>query len=97
MTDSLLPPPLQIAADTRKLYSDRGAMEDSVDAQRLIDIETKLAYQEHLLVELNDALAAQQSQIGQLEQMCRSLIDRVRSLSDSGAANPGTDERPPHY
>jgi len=36
-----------------------------VDEERLIDLETKLAHQEHLLNELDDALTSQQAQISQ--------------------------------
>ena len=52
---------------------------------RLIDIETKLAHQEHLLSQLNEALSDQQAQIGRLEQLCQSLIDRVKSLAEGTA------------
>lgn len=64
-----------------------------MDEDRAIEIETKLAHQEHLLAELNAALTDQQAQIGKLEHLCRSLVDRVKTLSASGSA----DERPPHY
>ena len=66
-----------------------------MDEDRLIDIETKLAHQEQLLSELNDALTNQQAQISQLESLCQSLIDRLKSLVDG--ADQATDERPPHY
>jgi SlyX protein len=68
-----------------------------VDEDRLIEIESKLAHQEHLLEELNDALGNQQSQITHLEALCRSLIERLRSLGDAGDGEVPGDERPPHY
>ena len=68
-----------------------------MDEERLIDIETKLAHQEHLLAELNEALSDQQVQIGRLERLCQSLIDRVKSLAEGTEAGPPSDERPPHY
>lgn len=66
-----------------------------VDENKLIEIETKLAHQEHLLTELNDVLTSQQAQIVSLESLCTALIDRVRALSESGSA--AGDEKPPHY
>ena len=60
-------------------------------------IESKLAHQEQLLNDLNDALAAQQAQIMQLDELCKSLIDRVRSLGEAQPAGNPADERPPHY
>ena len=68
-----------------------------LDEKRVIEIETKLAHQEHLLSELNEALTDQQAQISGLERLCQSLIDRVKSLLDSSSADQATDDRPPHY
>ncbi len=68
-----------------------------MDENRAIEIETKLAHQEHLLSELNDALTGQQAQISRLERLCRSLIVRVKSLSAGVPADETLDERPPHY
>lgn len=62
---------------------------------KIVDIETKLAHQEHMLAELNDAMTSQQAQISMLESMCKSLIDRVRDMTES--ATEAGDEKPPHY
>ena len=69
----------------------------ALDEDHLIDIETKLAHQEQLLSELNDALTNQQAQIGRLESLCKSLIERFKSLADKAGADQATGERPPHY
>ncbi len=69
----------------------------TLDDNRVIEIETKLAHQEHLLSKLNDALTDQQAQISELEVFCRSLLDRMKSLLDGSSADQATDERPPHY
>lgn len=66
-----------------------------MDDNRIIDIETRLAHQDDTLQELNDAMSSQQAQIMELERLCKSLIDRVRSLSE-GDIDSG-DEKPPHY
>jgi SlyX protein len=70
-----------------------------VDDDRIIDIETKLAHQEYLLGELNDVLTEQASKISRLEELCRTLTDRLRALGDGSASGAGSpdDERPPHY
>ena len=68
-----------------------------LDEKRVIEIETKLAHQEQLLSELNEALTDQQAQISGLERLCQSLIERVKSLLDSSSADQATDDRPPHY
>jgi len=65
--------------------------------ERFIDLETRLAHQDQLLGELNDVVTAQQAKILQLDDLCRSLISRVRSMSDAMPAGDPGDEKPPHY
>lgn len=64
--------------------------------EKIIDIETKLAHQEHLLASLDDALSNQQAQIIELENLCQSLVERIRALSEAGGEEQN-DETPPHY
>ena len=68
-----------------------------MDENRLIDIETKLAHQESVVDELNRVLTDQQSRISQLEDVCRRLLERLRSLDEGGTSGAVDDERPPHY
>jgi SlyX protein len=65
--------------------------------QRFVDLETKLAQQEHLLLELNDIITKQQENIMRLEKLCDSIIQRVRSLSEAAPVDTSVDEKPPHY
>jgi SlyX protein len=64
--------------------------------ERLVDIETKLAHQEHLLIELNDVITKQQEKIMQLEELCGSLADRVRTISEALPEEGSGNEVPPH-
>lgn len=66
-----------------------------MDEHRLIDIESKLAHQEKLIDELNQVVTDQQARILVLEDLCRSLTARLRSIGD--AARDADAERPPHY
>lgn len=68
-----------------------------MDENRLIDIETKLAYQEQLLEELNQVVTQQQARISQLEELCRTLAERLRSQGDVAGGPDADDEPPPHY
>jgi SlyX protein len=65
--------------------------------ERFVDLETRLAHQDQMLHELNDVVTDQQAKIMRLEELCRSLIDRVRSLGEGQPAGDPADERPPHY
>ena len=68
-----------------------------MNENRLIDIESKLAHQEHLLDELNQAVTDQQARIHDLEELGRHLLDRLRAVGEGGTAESADDERPPHY
>lgn len=65
--------------------------------KRFVDLETRLAHQDQMLHELNEVITDQQARITQLEELCRSLIDRVRSLGEGPLAGDPSNERPPHY
>lgn len=66
--------------------------------QRIIELEIKQAYQEDLIQTLNQVVADQQKQIGKLEETCKLLNDKIKSLA-SAERSPTSliDERPPHY
>ncbi len=64
---------------------------------RVIEIETRLAHQDQMLIELNDALAKQQESIMTLELLCASMAERLRSMGESQAVAVSDDEPPPHY
>ncbi len=65
--------------------------------ERFIDLESRLAHQDQLLNELNDVVTEQQAKIMQLDELCKSLITKVRSMGDAMPASDPGDERPPHY
>lgn len=68
-----------------------------MDEQRFITIETKLAFQEDALRQLNDALTDQQMRVAELERICRQLIERVSRLGESVHKGSAVEEIPPHY
>lgn len=66
------------------------------------DLQSRLAFQEQTLADLNDVVARQAEQIGRLEQQLRALAGKYRDLRDAVEQSPGdgdspVDERPPHY
>jgi len=64
--------------------------------QRLIDLETRIAFQEDAIQDLSDVLYRQQQQLDRLEQMCNLILQRLQDLP-AGSGGNGGDERPPHY
>ena len=68
-----------------------------MEEQRLIDIEVKLAHHEQALEEVNQVLTNQQAQLSRLEQVCESLAERFRAISEAPASDERDEPRPPHY
>lgn len=65
--------------------------------ERLEKIETKIAFLEDAVDDLNRTVYAQRKEIDRFRAAIESLAVRVRELADAvGERGPG-DERPPHY
>lgn len=61
--------------------------------ERFVSIETKIAYQEKLILELNEVLLERGREIDKLTRR----LDSLEKLAREGTPeNPG-HERPPHY
>lgn len=65
---------------------------------RLIEIETKLAYQEDLLQSLNDIIIEQRELLDLLELRIKKLIEKINNGSENiQPSGNAEDELPPHY
>jgi len=64
---------------------------------RLVEIESRLAYQDQLLHELNEVITKQQEKIMRLEELFGFIVERIRSLAETEVADMPPGERPPHY
>lgn len=65
---------------------------------RLIEIETKAAFQEKTINELSDVIFEQQKTIDKLTLEIKSLKSRVIELSEMlPAAGVPANDKPPHY
>ncbi len=66
--------------------------------KRLMEIETKIAFQEKIIKDLNDELYEQHQEIERLGSIVEALVRRINELSEF---TPGIDapanEKPPHY
>lgn len=61
--------------------------------QRLIDLETKIVYQDKTIEDLSDVLYKQQQQITGLEK----ALDLLKKQIEAGDAEIRGHEKPPHY
>jgi SlyX protein len=64
--------------------------------ERVDTLESRLAFQDDTIGQLNDALIAQQARIDLLEAEMRQLIDEFRGGMSEAQIKPA-DELPPHY
>ncbi len=66
--------------------------------ERLVEIETKIAFQEQTIEDLNDVIYEQQQEIDRLGAICDALVRQFKELSEltSGIDAPA-NEKPPHY
>jgi SlyX protein len=64
---------------------------------RFIDIEIKLAHQEHTVESLHQRIYEQQQQIDKLEQMYALLVQHVRDQAQGSGGGAAAHEPPPHY
>lgn len=72
-------------------------MKESELRPHIVELETRLAFQEHTLQALNDVVTRQQQQIEDLIREIQALKDRLRAAAPS-PVGPLEDERPPpHY
>jgi len=67
-------------------------------AARVDELETRLAFQEDTLTQLNDVITAQDAQIRALVARLKEMSEKYQDLSFEvqKGIKPG-DEKPPHY
>lgn len=65
--------------------------------ERLMELESRLSFQEHTLQELNDIVAAQQQELGVLRLALREFEQRLRALTPPPEAGSEEETPPPHY
>jgi SlyX protein len=74
-----------------------GMAADSALEQRLVELETRLAFQEQALVELGDALAAARMERARSDALMQAVLADLRGLRGALYADPGNEPPPPHY
>ncbi len=61
--------------------------------ERITSLETRIAFQDKTIDELNDVVTAQQKQIDDLFKRLRELIEQIGPTP----LDKNADTRPPHY
>ena len=65
--------------------------------QRLVELETRLAFQEHALAELGEELAQSRLERARSEALLQAVLSDLRGLRGTLYAYPSSEPPPPHY
>ncbi|MCE3252410.1 MAG: homocysteine methyltransferase [Cellvibrio sp.] len=68
--------------------------------EQLIEVQTRVAYQEDTLAQLNEVITKQDAELVQLKQQMRLLAQRLDELMRDPAQGGDAEiisDRPPHY
>lgn len=75
--------------------------EKTLIEQRLIELETRLSFQEHALGELSDALAAERDESARNSLLLHRALEDLKQLrgamSTDLTGDPANEPPPPHY
>ncbi|MDA7793668.1 SlyX family protein [Glaciecola sp.] len=64
---------------------------------RIVDLESKVAFQDDTIESLNDALSQQQQQLAQMTYKMNHMVERLKSMQPSNIATQDEEAPPPHY
>ncbi|MCL1633759.1 SlyX family protein [Luteimonas sp. SX5] len=65
--------------------------------RRLVELETRLAFQEQALAELSDALAASRLETARNAELLRRALEEMKQARGEFFADPAEEPPPPHY
>lgn len=64
---------------------------------RIAELEMKVAFQEQLLEELNQALVQQQFDMDKMQLQLRYVASKLKDFQPSNIASQAEETPPPHY
>ncbi len=67
-----------------------------MSTERVVELETRLAFQEQSLQELSDIVYRQQRELEQLRDVVRAMEERLKAVEPSPLGE-GAEPPPPHY
>ena len=65
--------------------------------QRLVELETRLAFHEQALAEMSEALAEARLERARSDALLQAVLADLRGLRGALYADPGSEPPPPHY
>jgi SlyX protein len=65
--------------------------------KRVVELETRTAFQEQTISDLSDVIVRQQADIDRVHQMMQRLVGRMESIEELGGQGSELEPPPPHY
>ena len=65
--------------------------------RRFAELETRLAFQEHTLAEMSEALAESRMEAARNAELLRRALEDLKTLRTLLYSDPGSEPPPPHY
>ncbi len=78
------------------MQADTHPMDPAIE-DRLIELETRLAFQEHALMELSEALADARAEGSRTAELMRGMLSDLRKVRTELHADAADEPPPPHY
>jgi len=65
--------------------------------ERLVELESRIAHQDHSIRTLGEEIYRQQKKLDHLEATCNFLVEQLKMQSTTAATSDPGNEKPPHY